>query len=410
MSLRASRATAVAIVTLTTFTDILAYSIAVPVLPDLGRRLGASPTVIGLLFASFGLTVLAVSIPMGAASDRGGRKRPLVIGAGVLIASTLLFAYADSLPWLFGARLLQGAADAVAWVVGFALVADLYGPAERGRVMGFVMSGSNFGFMIGPTLGGWLYEAGGIRLPFLLVAVLAVVAAAGLLWVRLPERPHRQTQAEAGVPSVSHVAGDGIRRMSIGAALRSPAVRACAVAVVLAGGTIAMLEPVLSFFLSYELQLTPSRIGLVFGVAAVAATMLHPLFGHLADRWGARGVTLAGLVGMSVTLPLMSLTGSFETAAILYTVQAVAIAMVVTPSLAYMAEAMTSAGSESFGMAYGVYNFAWALGLLVGPAIGGFLYERLSFALLTIAWAPVGIAAAVTLARARNPSTTIPQA
>jgi MFS family permease len=61
-------------------------------------------------------------------------------------------------------------------------------------------------------------------------------------------------------------------------------------------------------------------------------------------------------------------------------------------------------------MAYGVYNFAWALGLLVGPAIGGFLYERLSFALLTIAWAPVGIAAAVTLARARNPSTTIPQA
>ncbi|MBI4486844.1 MAG: MFS transporter, partial [Acidobacteria bacterium] len=52
MSLRRSRAVAVAFVTLATFTDLIAYSIAVPVLPDLSRRLGASPTTIGFLFAS----------------------------------------------------------------------------------------------------------------------------------------------------------------------------------------------------------------------------------------------------------------------------------------------------------------------------------------------------------------------
>ena len=68
MSLRSARATAVALVTFATFTDAIAYSIAVPVLPDLSRRLGASPTVIGLLFASFGLTLLSVSIPMGETS------------------------------------------------------------------------------------------------------------------------------------------------------------------------------------------------------------------------------------------------------------------------------------------------------------------------------------------------------
>jgi len=78
MSLRNSRATAVALVTFATFTDIVAYSVAVPVLPDLSRRLGASPTMIGFLFASFGVTLLTVSIPMGAVSDRMGRKAPLV--------------------------------------------------------------------------------------------------------------------------------------------------------------------------------------------------------------------------------------------------------------------------------------------------------------------------------------------
>ena len=44
------------------FTDIHAYSVAVPVLPHLSRQFGASPTVIGLLFASFGVTLFLASI------------------------------------------------------------------------------------------------------------------------------------------------------------------------------------------------------------------------------------------------------------------------------------------------------------------------------------------------------------
>src|SRR5258706_7555947 len=123
---RSSRAVAVALVPSATFTDLVAYSVAVPVLPDLSRRLGASPTMIGLLFASFGVTLLTVSMPMGAVSDRIGRKPPMVGGLVTLAAASTLFAFAESLPWLFAARLAQGAADAVTWVVGFALIAELY--------------------------------------------------------------------------------------------------------------------------------------------------------------------------------------------------------------------------------------------------------------------------------------------
>src|SRR5215213_4924240 len=119
MPVRQSRALAVALVSFAAFTDLVAYSIAVPVLPDLSRRLGASPTMIGLLFASFGVTVLAASIPMGAVSDRTGRKLPLTVAAIGLAISTAMFAYADQLWSLFAARLVQGAADAVTWVVGF---------------------------------------------------------------------------------------------------------------------------------------------------------------------------------------------------------------------------------------------------------------------------------------------------
>src|SRR5262249_4540790 len=158
MTLRTHRSTAVALVTLATFADIVAYAIAIPVLPDLSRRLGASPTVIGLLFGSFGVTLLTVSMPMGAVSDRLGRRALMISGMAALAGATLLFAFSNGLPWLFAARLVQGAADATTWVVGFALIADLYGPTERGRMTGIVMSGTSLAIIVGPTLGGWLYE------------------------------------------------------------------------------------------------------------------------------------------------------------------------------------------------------------------------------------------------------------
>ena len=372
-SLRQSRAAAVALVTFATFIDIVAYSVAVPVLPDLSRKLGASATMIGFLFASFGVTVLAASVPMGAVSDRLGRKGPMVGGLVALSAATVLFAFSDRLSLLFIARLVQGAADAVTWVVGFALVADLYGPAERGRIMGLVMSGTGFGFMIGPTLGGWLYEMGGMQVPFLGVAGFALIVALGFIWLEIPSK-----HADLEVVPFSTV-------------IRVPAVMACAAAVVVGGGTIAMFEPMMSLHLAEAIGLGPARVGLVFGGAAVASILLHPLAGRLADRLGSRRLTMVGLIALACMLPVLGRIWNFESAVFFTILNAAAMAILVTPSLAYMAEATSAAGVGSFGVAYGVYNFAWAIGLLAGPAAGGMLYELVGFQRLVLLWAPLAI-------------------
>jgi multidrug resistance protein len=367
-------------VALATFADILAYSIAIPVLPDLSRRLGASPTLIGLLFGSFGVTLLAVSMPMGAASDHIGRRLPMVGGLIALAASTLVFAFAGSLPWLFAARLMQGAADATTWVVGFALIADLYPPHERGRVTGIVMSGTSLAFMIGPTLGGWLYEVGGPRLPFLSVAALAALVGMGFALVALPsDRTAREL-----VPV----------RMVI----RTPAIAVCAVAVVAASATISMLEPVLALHLR-SLGIGPARVGTTFGIGAVASTLLHPIIGRLADRWGARRLMLYGLLAAAASVLLLSQIWSFESAIVFFSIGASATALIITPSLTFMGEATSAAGIASFGVAYGLYNMAWGAGLLGGPALSGFLYERMGLTKLAFAWSPGLILITALLAR-----------
>ena len=98
---------------------------------------------------------------------------------------------------------------------------------------------------------------------------------------------------------------------------------------------------------------------------------------------------IVGLVLVACVLPLLSFTWSYPSTIAVYVLNTMAMALVITPSLTFMAEAVSGAGVGSFGVGYGLYNMAWGAGLLGGPAIAGFVFERLGFRLLTLLWAPL---------------------
>jgi MFS family permease len=235
--------------------------------------------------------------------------------------------------------------------------------------MGMVMAGVGAGVMAGPPLGGWLYELGGIALPFLFVAGLAFLDGLAR-WLLITPPPLGERR------SVSPLA-----------AFRVPAIVVCALAVVAGAGTISMLEPVLPLYYQAQLSFAPGEIGTLFGVAALSSTLLHPVYGRLSDRHGGRRLTLLGLGLSAALLPLMALPNALFTVAPAMMILWGVLSMTVTPSLAFMGEAATAAGLESYGLVYGIYNMAWAAGMLFAPAAGGFLYERLGFGLLCWAWA-----------------------
>ncbi|OFW13507.1 MAG: hypothetical protein A3F69_00630 [Acidobacteria bacterium RIFCSPLOWO2_12_FULL_66_10] len=183
--------------------------------------------------------------------------------------------------------------------------------------------------------------------------------------------------------------------------MRVPPVALCAAMVVLTAATIAMLEPVLPLFFDKNLGLTPSQIGLLFGIAAVPSTLMPLILGPMVHRWGARRLTLTGLVLTAAWLPMMATASGFATALALIVVQWIAIALIITPSLAYMAEVTAFAGGDAYGIGYGIYNTAWGFGLLGGPALGGWLFDRFGFAALTTGWAVVAIVATIALSRVR---------
>ena len=111
---------------------------------------------------------------------------------------------------------------------------------------------------------------------------------------------------------------------------------------------------------------------------------------------------LLGLIATACVTPILGQAWSFPSALVLYMFAAVAAAFVITPSLVYMGEATTDAGVRSFGVAYGLYNLSWGVGLLAGPAIGGFLFERIGLSRLLLLWAPPIALVAFVLTRIKQ--------
>ena len=93
------------------FVDLLGLSIIIPLLPFYAETFGASPVVIGLLFAAYSLAQLVAAPVLGALSDRFGRRPVLIFSLIGTVVSFAMLAVAHSMVMLFAARVIDGVAD-----------------------------------------------------------------------------------------------------------------------------------------------------------------------------------------------------------------------------------------------------------------------------------------------------------
>jgi predicted MFS family arabinose efflux permease len=184
--------------------------------------------------------------------------------------------------------------------------------------------------------------------------------------------------------------------------VQTPAVAECTAYVVVIGATLAMLEPVLPLFFSRRLGLSAPQIGLLFGAAGAVLIVMPIVYGPLVARWGSRRLVRLGLVLMSLWLPALAAATGIRSALALMLVEWMVVPLAVTPSLAYMADVTSFDGADAYGVGYGVYNTAWAIGLLIGPAAGGLVFERAGLQVLLVAWSASAILATLVLGRLQS--------
>ena len=182
----------VGVVAFALFMDYLIYGLLVPLTPY-SPAYATSEEQIGLLYGGYSVGVLAATPLFGYLGDRIGCRRPMIYGVVLSATALALFCFAPTSICCCSGRLLQGAAAAATWTAGLALIAEHY-PAKRVEMMGYALMGSTAGSLLGPLIGGSLYEVGGYTLPFAVTGVLVAVDA-GLCVFLLPR--------EQGVPQAS---------------------------------------------------------------------------------------------------------------------------------------------------------------------------------------------------------------
>jgi MFS family permease len=138
----------------------------------------SSLLVLGGLLALYDGAEVVLKPVFGTLADRIGARPVLLGGLLAFAAASSLYAIAGSPGWLWAARLGQGAAASAFSPAASALVARLSPPTGHGRAFGRYGFYKSLGYTLGPLLGGVLVWAGGLRLLFGVMAVLAACVAA----------------------------------------------------------------------------------------------------------------------------------------------------------------------------------------------------------------------------------------
>ena len=166
------------VVTLGIATLIMMIAIAIfaTIQNEVNAHLEQGSTWFGLQFAAFVFAQILLQTPIGAASDRLGRRPFIVWGMVLLVPTTLIQGFVPTSETMFAARLAQGVAGAMVFAPGLALAGDLAPEGESGTTLSVLTMAFGFGIALGPLLSGFLVGFGFV-IPFAFAAGLAVVGA-----------------------------------------------------------------------------------------------------------------------------------------------------------------------------------------------------------------------------------------
>lgn len=251
-----------------------------------------------LRFESFGAGVQALSASdmayfltfalaaplVGTLADRFGR-RPIILlslAGHVLVFIGYLFA-ASTWPLII-LRGLAGISGAGVLPGMVSIVGDLAPEDRRAQWIGVVNGGAAIGYILGPSLGGWLYE----RFGHVATSSAAIGMTAGALLVAVFLIP--ETYAPVAHPSHSYSAWKGWRALPTRSTLQI--VMLITFGVMLA---YAFVQPQFMFYAYDDLSWTSSQLGAVMSAYGVAFMVFAFALGRLSDRVGRKPVLVLGL-------------------------------------------------------------------------------------------------------------------
>lgn len=367
-----------------------------PFYPREAESKGASATQYGLVLGIFQLVVFLVCPLYGKWGSRFGHKNMIITGVVTTAVSIILFGLLDNvnntnsfIVLSIIVRVVEALGYAAVPVVSNTIVAKEF-PKNTAATFAAVEVFFGCGLIVGPTIGGALYDAGGYPTPFMVWGGVLLVTAV-LTSLTLPLQENRLVE-DLGSPSII-------------SALKVPSIVMFCCSVFITAASLGFLQATLEPHVR-KFGLSSLQTGFMFILEGSTYALTSPIWGWLCDKLLSPGiVTVLGAILISVSwllvgpAPFLNLNTSIPLCAGSLLVFGVGIgAQMVSGYSGIIRQAVKNGFPDdlaTYGLVSGLRVSAFSLGCFFGPIIGGVLADTIGFRWGTIAVASANCLVAI---------------
>ncbi|KAF9364437.1 hypothetical protein BGX34_001537 [Mortierella sp. NVP85] len=368
------------------FTDMVTYGIIIPIMPSIISGMHGDPTMTGVLVAVYAAGIMSASPVFGILSDKmASRRLPMILGLTGMFTATIIFMFAKVYWLLIIARFFQGVSGGAVWTLGLALMTDSFPANEMGIQMGKSLIGHTMGLLGGPPIGGLLHDAFGARAPFFfclafaalvifMLTILIEERADEVLEIRRYENELRERDIANGIEVKEAV------QTSFWKLITTPRMIAAVGVTTLEAFDLSSLEPTLPYYLRARFNMTEGQIGLVF-IAFTMPTIISPLAGWVSDRYGAKYLCTTAVAICGCFMLVLSIEGKPLWGIILTLIGiGLSTSSFIAPILGEISAVVRRTGDKAaYARAFAIFNIAFSFGMLIGPILAGYIYEKHGF-------------------------------
>jgi len=356
--------------------------------------------VLGVMMASFMATRTLLARYWGGVSDKRGRKPIIMMGLMGYFLLLITFGLAQNWIQMLVIRAFQGVVSAMVWPVAEATVLDIVGAARRAEALGLYTTISNAGFIIGPGVGGALYNIcrdvlllpvpDVFRVPYFIAAIItlpAVPMTAMVLTETCPAKLEALASRTLNVDNIGPSPVELAQHSTILSASSRTAMRVLYVMALMDGFAMGMGQPVFQLFLMSRITTDIGLIGLLISGAGAVGLLFSVPAGRYADKHGRKAVAVAGSLGSRATLFVLPLTIDLSQTTAIWMSQG-AMMSISQPALKAIQGDIVpwSLRGRLFGTIQAFFN----AGATIGPLIGGALYGMFSLTVFQLGWLSIG--------------------
>lgn len=347
------------------FTEVLGFTLVLPLIPFLGLSLGLTPVEIGLIASVFSFCQLFASPITGKLSDRFGRKPLFILSQLSTLTGFLLLGFATTALLLFLARFIDGLLGSN-MTVSQAYISDITEPRHRTRVFGYSSGVFGAGLIFGPVLGGVLSSIS-YSVPMFFAAGTTLISIA--LVVMLPETVTEKPEVlSLGVSDIFPIAE--ARRF-----IMTPHVRHSLVMFVIYNVGFFLFIANFSLFAETQFGVSAEQVSFYFAWIGVVRVIIQTFFiARIQQTLGEERLLITGIAAM-----LIAMVGLVFAAEYLFVfVPLLFLSFGTGVSRPILMSTLTNSVTRTeTATILGVNNSLSSVAQIIIPIVGGFIIQQL---------------------------------